>query len=239
MDLISSEFTDIEFPQHKEIVYILYFMENDSVQEVPFYVGESSRGVGRFGDYISAKFSAPTDFKVGEAIRYMRNRGFNVRIKYKESDDRKSEERKIINDLQRNSRLLNELEGFNYTVSNESDERTKIHNFIDILLLEKGVRDASKVKDCPTENPTVTANTRNSSIPDLIQNICQELGKDGKIILRKDIIARAKKLGIEESSVLPADYCDNTTTGKWSRHSFLHSVGPGKYVLKNLLSGGE
>jgi hypothetical protein len=69
------------------------------------------------------------------------------------------------------------------------------------------------------------------SIPDIVKSICEELGKDGKIIERRDIINKAACYGINESSILPADYCDNTRTGKWSKHSFLHSVGSGRYVL--------
>jgi len=233
MSVTLPDFTDIEFPQHKEIVYVLYFTESSGGQEVPFYVGESSRGVGRFGDYISAQFSAPTDFKVGEAIRYLRSRGFNVRIKYKESDDRKNEEKKIIRDLKKNSQLLNELAGFKYKSSDEIEERKKIHIFIDILVRENGNRgDAINTENCHKANQTTNTLAQNASVPDLIRSICEELGKDGKPILRKDILIKAKQLGINESSVQPADYCDNTITGRWSRHSFLHSVDRGKYFLK-------
>ena len=70
-----------------------------------------------------------------------------------------------------------------------------------------------------------------ASIPDAVRAICEELGGNGKEIKRKDIIAETRKLGINTTSVLPADYCDNTTTGRCSKHSFLHSIGPGKYVL--------
>ena len=42
MDFNFSDFVDIEFPKHKEIVYVLYFTDNDSGYEVPLYVGESS-----------------------------------------------------------------------------------------------------------------------------------------------------------------------------------------------------
>ncbi len=72
----------------------------------------------------------------------------------------------------------------------------------------------------------------NLSVPERVRLICQELSARGTIILRKDILILAKERGINEASVLPADYCDNTETGKWSRHSFLHSVGPGKYILR-------
>lgn len=69
------------------------------------------------------------------------------------------------------------------------------------------------------------------SIPEVVKSICEELGKNGKVINRKDILAKAKELGINESSVLPADYCDNTKTGQWSDFNFLHSVSPGRYIL--------
>jgi len=134
-----SDFAEMEFPQHKEIVYVLCFSD-ESGREIPLYVGESLRGIGRFGDYISAKFSAPTDFKVGEAVRYLRSRGFKVHIKYKESEDRKAEERKIISILRRKSRLLNELEGFSYTASNEQAERARLHSFLEIVMQERGIR---------------------------------------------------------------------------------------------------
>ncbi len=69
------------------------------------------------------------------------------------------------------------------------------------------------------------------SIPKIVQSICEELGAGGKIITRKDILAKTKQYGLNKASVLPADYCDNTKTGQWSKHSFLHSFGPGKYIL--------
>lgn len=157
MDFSFSDFAEMEFPQHKEIVYVLCFADQ-SGHEVPLYVGESSRGVGRFGDYISAKFSAPTDFKVGEAVRYLQGRGFKVQIKYKESEDRKGEERRLINALQKKSRLLNELEGFNYIASNEDSERARLHSFLEILTQERGIRiDGNNTKGRCKETETCIA----------------------------------------------------------------------------------
>ncbi|MCK9205514.1 MAG: hypothetical protein M0P66_00235 [Salinivirgaceae bacterium] len=71
----------------------------------------------------------------------------------------------------------------------------------------------------------------NLSIPEIIKSICEVLGNNGKVINRKDIIEKAKELEINESSVLPADYCDNTKTGQWSSYNFLHSISPGRYIL--------
>jgi hypothetical protein len=75
---------------------------------------------------------------------------------------------------------------------------------------------------------------RPGSIPEIVEKICENLGADGQVIERWEIIEEAKKLGLNTTSVLPADYCDNTITGRWSRHSFLHSIGPGQYILSRL-----
>jgi hypothetical protein len=125
-----SDFKELEFPRTSDIVYILYFRRSDDNSEVPFYVGESSRHIGRFGDYVSAKYSAPTDYKVGEAIKYMRDFGLYIGIKYKETNNRKGEEREIINKFRENYLLLNDLPGFDYKNSNEDHEKIKIHEFI-------------------------------------------------------------------------------------------------------------
>jgi len=138
-----SDFTDMVFLEDKQIVYILYFEPEDSDDKIPFYVGESSRGIGRFGDYVSAQFTASTDFKVGEAIRYLRSLGLVVGIKYKESHCRKIEEKEFIAALRKETQLLNDLKGYDYKLANEDDERAKVHKFIMELVQEKGRREAS------------------------------------------------------------------------------------------------
>ena len=65
----------------------------------------------------------------------------------------------------------------------------------------------------PILNDGISPVAINIPIPTLIKSICERLGGGGKVIERQDIIAEAKKEGINETSVLPADYCDNTTTG--------------------------
>jgi len=128
-----SDFLDIEFPLNPGIVYIIYLVKD--ANEIPIYVGESSRNIGRFGDYVSAKFSASTDFKVGEAIKYIQTFGYNVRIKYKETLDRKIKEREILNNLRGRFHLLNDLPGFDYSIANELDEKLKIHEFVNKKIL--------------------------------------------------------------------------------------------------------
>ncbi len=79
----------------------------------------------------------------------------------------------------------------------------------------------------------------NLSIPEIVEYICEDLGKNGKVINRKDIIEKAKELEIKESSILPADYCDNTKTGQWSSYNFLHSISRGRYILAKFKSHDE
>lgn len=129
-----SAFKEMEFPNHGNIVYIFYYISNEGSEPLPFYVGESSRHVGRFGDYVSGKFSAATDFKVGEAVKYLKKLGHSVVVKYKEVENRKVEEKQIIESLRLGFRLLNDLKGFDYKSANEKEERQKIQQFIDEIL---------------------------------------------------------------------------------------------------------
>ena len=78
MTIDFSTFAEMEFPQHRDIVYVFLYVPDEGAEPVPFYVGESSRHVGRFGDYMSANFTASTDFKVGEAVKYLQKSRFRV-----------------------------------------------------------------------------------------------------------------------------------------------------------------
>ena len=77
------------------------------------------------------------------------------------------------------------------------------------------------------------------SIPERVKAICEELGAGGRIIKKADIVLRAASMGMNPTSVLPADYCSNTRTGQWSVHSFLHAVGPGRYVLSRFATSDK
>jgi serine/threonine protein kinase len=71
------------------------------------------------------------------------------------------------------------------------------------------------------------------SVRKKIQLISEALGKGGHTFTRKDIATRAQEEGIYTLLVLPDDYCDNKPTGRYSKQSFLHSVGYEKYVLSS------
>ncbi|SIT40095.1 conserved hypothetical protein [Paraburkholderia piptadeniae] len=137
-----SEFDVMRFPDRGSIVYVLLYVPGSENEAVPFYVGESSKHVGRIGDYVTANFSASTDFKVGEAVRYLQSKGLPVLMKYKESGDRKAEERIVLDRLRSTYRLLNDLKGYDYRQAEKEQERLKIHAFIDELIYAETVRSA-------------------------------------------------------------------------------------------------
>jgi hypothetical protein len=132
-DLEFKDFRILDFPENIEAVYVMLLVKNDT--EIPFYVGETRRFWGRVSDYISAGFKAPTDFKVGEAIRYLRKRGLKVIIKYKPSDNRKKDQDNLIKYIHgKRRRLLNDLAGYNYRTSSKAEERSRVIDFCDSIV---------------------------------------------------------------------------------------------------------
>ena len=155
-----SDFHDIEFPRNSDIVYIIYIVKDS--EEIPIYAGESCRHMGRLGDYISANFSTPTDFKVGEAIKYIRTFGYNVRIKYKETLDRKNKEREISSYLRERYSLLNDLPGYDYLTAIESDERLKVQEFVreKILAKDSGSNNKQDADEKDFHSPEISVTNR-------------------------------------------------------------------------------
>jgi hypothetical protein len=130
-------FTAVDFPPiNREVpkfVYVLFWVTES--QQVPFYVGQTSRIWGRLDDYYWGTFWASTDFRIGEAIRYLNTKAHRVVVKYKGSEDPRGEEARIIEDLRRAGyTLLNGIGGFDFRKADESEERLKVHRFIDGLL---------------------------------------------------------------------------------------------------------
>lgn len=131
-----TEFTEIPWPEHANVVYVIFFKPQGSNDFTPFYVGQSSKTVGgRVGDYVSAKFSAPTDFKVGKAVMMFRERDCEVIIRYMPTNDRKGEEVKFVR-LQKEDghELLNHLPGYDYKKADEHEELRKIDAFVERVI---------------------------------------------------------------------------------------------------------
>ncbi len=120
-----SNFNSLPYPEIKDIVYIIGVSTDSDFH--PFYVGQSSRNIGRFGDYISAKFSAATDFKVGQAIEYLTNSGYKVEFKYRSSLVRLLEEKELINLI---NPILNTMKGYDYQYSDKKIEIRNIQEFL-------------------------------------------------------------------------------------------------------------
>jgi hypothetical protein len=126
-------FSVVDFPPvNREVpgfVYVLCWVGES--EEVPFYVGQTSRIWGRLDDYYWAMFTACTDFRVGEAVRYLSTKGYRVVVKYKSSVDPRSEESDIIRDLHGLRRiLLNDLSGYPYQKADETEERLRVQKFL-------------------------------------------------------------------------------------------------------------
>lgn len=83
---------------------------------------------------MSGQFSAATDFKVGEAIEYIKQKGYGVTVFYNASDEIEKEEKRLIYELGMRFKLLNDLRGYNYLTAREDEERKKIQDFVDQIL---------------------------------------------------------------------------------------------------------
>ena len=115
-------------------VYILCWKANG--RDVPFYVGQTDRLRERMSDYQSAQFAACTDFRVGEAIRYLRDqRSLRIVVLYKKSEDPRKDECILIRDLQISGiRLLNSLPSYDYLRANRDEERRTVRKFCEMLM---------------------------------------------------------------------------------------------------------
>jgi hypothetical protein len=104
--------------------------------QFPLYVGQTGRLGGRIGDYATAQFHAPTDFRVGETIRYLRTeRPCRVDFFYRPSEAHLQDEKVLIREfLLAGYTLLNFLPAFDYKTAIRDDERSLVHRFRDMAL---------------------------------------------------------------------------------------------------------
>ena len=128
-------FCVVDFPPANGpgFVYVLCWLAGG--EEIPFYVGQTQSIWGRLNDYYWADFQASTDFRVGEAVKYLGIQNLRVVARYKLSADRQEEERAIIRDLHAEGRrLLNDCRSYDYRTATEAEERIKVQTFIDGLI---------------------------------------------------------------------------------------------------------
>src|SRR5208337_3975698 len=135
------KFSTVDFPPPKGslpgpgkgFIYVFFWVA-DGVEN-PFYVGQTERLSGRMDDYRLASFKAGTDFRVGEAVKYLNGiNNYPVIVKYRASTDPPKEEHEITRDLLlEGTWLLNCFPGYDYLKANEADERNAVQRFCDAL----------------------------------------------------------------------------------------------------------
>lgn len=103
-------------------VYIFCWVNGKA--EIPFYVGQTNGLLRRMNDYRLANFTACTDFCVGEAIKYLRNKNYQIRVRYNPSPDPQRQEKVIIRRLLVcGVWLVNCLPRYEYRTDSQDDER--------------------------------------------------------------------------------------------------------------------
>lgn len=134
-----------------DIAYLLVVRGEQGV--FPFYVGETGRGVGRLGDYLSAQFSACTDFVVGTAIQWLRDAGFEVEFLFRSTAPgeaaRKQEERRLIELASERvgGVLLNDTAKYpryDYRRADRDQERARVEAFCEEFCSRTGLRPSAE-----------------------------------------------------------------------------------------------
>jgi hypothetical protein len=126
-------FQTLQFQGPTAVVYVFYFRRKD--REVPFYVGETGRLLGRISDYHAANLTASTDFKVGVAARHLQERRFDVLIKYAETTDRKRAEKAIRKELSQDHKLLNDVRNSKFAHLSLPEATRVVREFVERELL--------------------------------------------------------------------------------------------------------
>ena len=119
----------LDFPVVRHVIYVIGITCDRKF--IPFYVGETSRNVaGRIGDYLSAQFNAPTDFKVGMAIRYFRSKDCQIKVCFVEASKERKERRVKESEWKIKAakmcpRLLNDYPSHKYEADLQPDVRQR------------------------------------------------------------------------------------------------------------------
>ena len=128
----NDEWKRIAFPFDPKIVYVVKIRKEGEFR--PIYVGMSkTRNIGRIGDYVSCRFTASVDFKVGVAARHLSSKGYEVVIDYRLSGNPRDEEKKLVDDFKKDGLvLLNGRFGYNYKTEQIEEIRDLITAFVDV-----------------------------------------------------------------------------------------------------------
>lgn len=130
----------IPFPQNASIVYYLAFRRMKDDAETPFYVGETDRHVGRLGDYVASKLTAPTDFKVGVASKYLISLGYEVFFRFfcVPAKERRQIEAALVAQFSKTFPLLNDnLSEASFKNKSEEEARKVVQQHVDNEILKQ------------------------------------------------------------------------------------------------------
>jgi hypothetical protein len=131
------DFQCLDFPDIRYLIYVFGIDFHGTFR--PFYVGETSKGVGaRIGDYISKQKTASTDLQVGTAVERFKECNHKVKVYYKESDKdkkaRKAEENKWKKKAREKAPLL--LNDLRFRKVTPEEREKKIRDWVDVFLSE-------------------------------------------------------------------------------------------------------
>jgi len=109
-------------------VYVIFYIRDG--KEMPMYVGQSARFHERMGDYQGRAFNACTDFRVGQAIKFLiEDLKYEIVVRHKQVDDRFKKEKDLIEELGKQYPLLNRLPAYDYAKADELIEITRVQTF--------------------------------------------------------------------------------------------------------------
>ncbi len=128
----------VDFPEGTGVVYVFYAVKDG--KEIPFYVGETGSFVCRMVDYSRARFDPPTDFNVGEAVKYLRDqKSYQIKVKFGRSSDLEAERRKDEDQtkqgfLSKNWLLLNNKIGYDPKTQDKDIQRKRVQDLCDDII---------------------------------------------------------------------------------------------------------
>ncbi len=223
--MVDFPLSTLPFPETSDgYVYVFCWIRDGA--ESPFYVGQTKRLAGRMNDYRLAQFAACTDFRVGEAMRYLRDsKKCRIVVRYKVSAEMRKDEYGLIRELQLSGvRLMNEFSSYNYRMANETEERVAVQRFCDVMVsksecsvvggMEDHASEPHKVAGLVTERRTVlisSERTNHNCFAEAFREHANRVFSTGEI--RR--ILKARYPDFSDGSILPNDHAEGNKHPCW------------------------
>lgn len=194
--------------------------------ESQFYVGQTKRLAGRMNDYRLAQFAACTDFRVGEAVRYLRDsKKCRIVVRYRTSAAMRKDEYGLIRELQLSGvRLMNEFSSYDYRTANETEERAAVQRFCDVIISKSEFWKAGEIGDHASEPHKVEGLVvkgrsvlKDSELTNHDRFVEAFGGHANRVYSTGEIrtILKARYRDFSDGSVLPNDHADGNKSSCW------------------------